>query len=86
MSVLSSSRLKHDILLMPLSFEIFSSRILPLYLFLSFCSFSVSDALFNPLAHFSHLVSVNFHDAFSFFNERSDFIVSFSDLFIFAVL
>ena len=44
-------------------------------MFWSFCSFSVSDALLDPL-----------RNASSFFNEPSDFLVSVFDLFIFVVL
>ena len=43
---------------------------------LVFCSFSVPDALFVPLAHFSQLVSVSFRNVSSFFNESSDFNIS----------
>ena len=48
-----------------------------------FVLFSVPDARFNPLAQSSKLVSVSFSSVSSFFNEPSDFIVSFIDLFQF---
>ena len=47
---------------------------------LYFRSFCVPDALFDPLAQFSQLVSVRFRSVPSFSNEPSDSTVSFIDL------
>ena len=47
---------------------------------------TVPDALLDPLAQFSQLVSVSFRSVSSVLSELSDFIVSFIDLFIFVVL
>ena len=47
----------------------------PLYTFLSFCSSSISDAFFDPLAQFFQLVFVSFRGVSPLLNESSDIIV-----------